>query len=310
MTEQSTKDKSLLVVILGPTGIGKTRLTIDLAKEFQTEILSADSRQFYRELKIGTASPTPAELSEAKHHFIGHLSIADYYNASMYETEALEELEKLFTLKNPLFLTGGSGLYIDSLCNGIDDLPHVDQDVRKQWELKYQEHGLEYLQQELQRLDPVHYEKVDLNNPKRVLKALEVCQITGKPYSSFLTQPKRERDFGILKIGLNMDREELYQKINLRVDEMIEKGLVEEAEMLYASKHLNALNTVGYKEIFDYIDGHITLDKAIELIKRNSRHYAKRQLTWFMRDKEIHWFNPGEKAEITKLIRRTLADKS
>ena len=309
MKDQSTKDNRLLVVILGPTGIGKTRLTIDLAKEFQTEILSADSRQFYRELKIGTASPTPAELSEAKHHFIGHISITDYYNASMYETEALQVLEKLFALRNPLFLTGGSGLYIDSLFNGIDDLPHVDQEVRKQWELKYQEYGLEYLQQELLRLDPVHYQKVDLNNPKRVLKALEVCQITGKPYSSFLTQPKRKRNFILLKIGLNMDRDELYQRINLRVDEMMEKGLLEEAESLYPSRHLNALNTVGYKEIFDYLDGNITLEKAIELIKRNSRHYAKRQLTWFMRDKEIHWFNPGEKSKIKDLNRNTLAEK-
>jgi tRNA dimethylallyltransferase len=309
MTEQSTKDKRLLVVILGPTGVGKTRLTIELAKKFQTEILSADSRQFYRELKIGTASPTPAELSEARHHFIGHISITDYYNASMYETEALEVLEKLFALRNPLFLTGGSGLYIDSLCNGIDDLPHVDEEVRKQWELKYQEYGLEYLQQELLKLDPVHYEKVDLNNPKRVLKALEVCLITGKPYSSFLTQPKRERDFVLLKIGLNMNREDLYNRINLRVDEMMENGLVEEAETLYTSRHLNALNTVGYKELFDYFDGHITIEKAIELIKRNSRHYAKRQLTWFMRDKEIHWFTPGEKTEIAELIRNTLAEK-
>jgi tRNA dimethylallyltransferase len=310
MPVQSSQKKNLLVVILGPTGIGKTRLTIELAKEFQTEILSADSRQFYRELKIGTASPTPEELSEASHHFIGHISIADYYNASMYETEALELLEKLFDLKNPIFLTGGSGLYIDSLCNGIDDLPQVDQEVRKQWQHKFEEKGLDYLQQELLRFDPVHYEKVDLNNPKRVLKALEVCQITGKPYSSFLTQPKKKRDFVLLKIGLTMDREDLYHRINLRVDEMIEKGLVKEAEILYPSRHLNALNTVGYKELFDYFDGNSTLEKAIELIKRNSRHYAKRQLTWFSRDKEIHWFTPGEKSKIIRLISNTLAEKS
>lgn len=306
MTERSSKDKNLLVVILGPTGIGKTRLAIQLAKEFNTEILSADSRQFYRELKIGTASPTPQQMAEARHHFIGHISIENYYNASLYEIEALETLQKLFVRKNPVILTGGSGLYIDSLCNGIDDLPRIDQDVRKKWQHKYREKGLEYLQQELLRMDPIHYEKVDLNNPKRVLKALEVCQITGKPYSSFLTQPKKERNFAILKIGLNMDRELLYERINQRVDKMMEDGLLEEAKNLLLFRHLNALNTVGYKELFDFFDGKTSLEKAVELIKRNSRHYAKRQMTWFSRDKEIQWFSAGEKDKILNLIHSVL----
>ncbi len=293
----------LLVVILGPTGIGKTRTTIELAKKFNTEILSADSRQFYRELKIGTASPTPQELSEARHHFTGHISVKDYYNASIYEVQALELLEKLFHKMNPVFLTGGSGLYIDSLCNGIDDLPHVDQEVRKKLLAAYIQKGISFLREELLRFDPLHYEKVDLNNPKRILKALEVCYITGKPYSSFLTQPKKERGFSILKIGLNMDRHELYQRINQRVDRMIQEGLEAEAKSLYAFRNLNALNTVGYKELFDYFDGTISREKAIELIKRNTRHYAKRQLTWFARDKEIRWFHPSENEGIIALIR-------
>lgn len=300
------KSGPLLVVILGPTGIGKTRTAIELAKKFRTEILSADSRQFYRELKIGTASPTPQELSEARHHFTGHISVKDYYNASMYEVEALELLEELFDKMNPVILTGGSGLYIDSLCNGIDDLPHVDQEVRKKLQAAFIEKGLSFLREELLRLDPMHYEKVDLNNPKRILKALEVCHITGKPYSSFLTQPKKERGFRILKIGLNMDREELYQRINQRVDKMMEEGLEEEARSLYGFRNLNSLNTVGYKELFDHFDVIISREKAVELIKRNTRHYAKRQLTWFARDKEIHWFHPTEMESIITLVQSQL----
>lgn len=287
-----------MIVILGPTGIGKTRLAIELAKELQTEILSADSRQFYRELKIGTATPTPAELSEAKHHFIGHISIHDYYNASMFEQEALGVLQKIFVTKNTVILTGGSGLYINALCKGIDELPKVDQAIRKQLQLQYKEMGLEYLHKQLLKLDPVHYNQVDLNNPKRILKALEVCIITGKPYSSFLTLPKKTREFSILKIGLNMDRAELYQKINQRVDEMMEYGLLKEAKELYHYKQLNALNTVGYKELFEYFQGVISLEKAVELIKRNTRHYAKRQLTWFARDNEIKWFSPFNRKKI------------
>lgn len=300
------KSGPLLVVILGPTGIGKTRTAIELAKKFRTEILSADSRQFYRELKIGTASPTPQELSEARHHFTGHISVKDYYNASMYEVEALELLEELFDKMNPVILTGGSGLYIDSLCNGIDDLPHVDQEVRKKLQAAFIEKGLSFLREELLRLDPMHYEKVDLNNPKRILKALEVCHITGKPYSSFLTQPKKERGFRILKIGLNMDREELYQRINQRVDKMMEEGLEEEARSLYGFRNLNSLNTVGYKELFAHFDVIISREKAVELIKRNTRHYAKRQLTWFARDKEIHWFHPTEMESIITLVQSQL----
>lgn len=306
--------KPLLIVILGPTGIGKTKLSIELAKIFQTEILSADSRQFYRELNIGTASPTSLERSEAPHHFIGHISIQNYYNASMFEMDALELLEILFEAKPHVFLTGGSGLYINSLCHGIDDLPGVDQDVRKQWQTAYREKGLAFIQQELLRVDPVHYETVDLNNSKRILKALEICQITGRPYSSFLTQPQKKRYFDILKIGLRQEREILYEKINLRVEKMMEEGLLKEVEGLYPFRHLNALKTVGYRELFEYLDGNISLEKAVELIKRNTRHYAKRQITWFARDKEIHWFPPHEKNQILDLIQsfptKTLQDET
>ena len=291
-----------LIVLLGPTGIGKTQLAVELAQAIPTEILSADSRQFYREMKIGTACPSPEQLSAVQHHLIGHISIHDYYNASMFEMDALAILENLFQTYSKVILTGGSGLYIDALCNGIDDLPSVDQGIRKQLQQKFRDKGLEWLREELLRLDPVHYEKVDIHNPKRILKALEVCYLTGKTYSSFLTQPKKERDFSILKIGLKMDRELLYERINLRVDQMMQDGLAEEARSLLPFRHLNALNTVGYKELFDYFDEKISLEKAVELIKRNSRHYAKRQLTWFARDKEIKWFSPDEKDQILHLI--------
>jgi tRNA dimethylallyltransferase len=302
MIQFTGRRKPLLIVILGPTGVGKTKLSIELAKIFQTEILSADSRQFYRELNIGTAAPSARELSEAKHHFIGHLSIQDYYNASMFEIEALELLETLFKTCGAVLLTGGSGLYIDSLCNGIDDLPKVDPMIRTHWHTLYREKGLAFIQHELLRVDPVHYKTVDLNNPKRILKALEICQITGRPYSSFLTRAKKKRYFDILKIGLRQEREILYKKINLRVERMMEEGLLKEAEGLYPFRHLNALKTVGYRELFDYLDGNISLEKAVELIKRNTRHYAKRQITWFARDKEIHWFPPHEKKQILDLI--------
>jgi tRNA dimethylallyltransferase len=294
--------KKWLIVLPGPTGIGKTQLAVELAQAIPTEILSADSRQFYREMKIGTACPSPEQLYAVRHHLIGNISIHDYYNVSMFEIDALAILEKLFQTYSKVILTGGSGLYIDAICHGIDDLPSADQDIRKQLQQEYKNKGLEWLRQELLRLDPEHYNKVDIHNPKRILKALEVCYLTGKPYSSFLTQPKKKRDFSILKIGLNMDRELLYERINLRVDRMMQDGLAEEARSLLPFRNLNALNTVGYKELFDYFNEKISLEKAVELIKRNSRHYAKRQLTWFARDKEIRWFSPDEKEQILHLI--------
>jgi tRNA dimethylallyltransferase len=295
-----------LIVILGPTGIGKTDLSIDIAKAFNTEIISSDSRQVYKELKIGTAVPTDEQLQKVKHHFIGNKSIYDYYNASMFEFEVLETLKELFEKNKQVVMTGGSGMYINAVCDGIDELPTIDQKLREDLIKKYEEEGIESLRLQLKMLDPVSYEKIDLKNPKRVLKALEVSIQTGKPYSSFLTQPKKQRNFNIIKIGLKRDREELYERINLRVDQMVEEGLIEEAKDYYKDRHLNSLNTVGYKELFEHFDGKITKEKAIELIKRNSRHYAKRQISWFSRDKDIVWFHPEKKDEMISYIKSLL----
>ncbi|MCB2196801.1 MAG: tRNA (adenosine(37)-N6)-dimethylallyltransferase MiaA [Bacteroidetes bacterium] len=295
-----------LIVILGPTGIGKTDLSIDIAKAFNTEIISSDSRQVYKELKIGTAVPTNEQLKKVKHHFIGNKSIYDYYNASMFEYEVLDTLNELFQKKEHVVMTGGSGMYINAVCDGIDELPTIDQKLREDLIRKYEEEGIESLRLQLKILDPVSYEKIDLKNPKRILKALEVSIQTGKPYSSFLTQPKKQREFNIIKIGLQRDREELYERINIRVDQMVEEGLIEEAGRYCKDRHLNSLNTVGYKELFEYFDGKITQEKAIELIKRNSRHYAKRQISWFSRDKDIVWFHPEKKDEIISYIKSLL----
>ena len=292
-----------LIVILGPTGIGKTDLSIDIAKEFGTEIISSDSRQIYRELKIGTAVPSNKQLHKVKHHLIGHKSVYDYYNASIFETEVLELLGKIFLTHDQVIMTGGSGMYINAVCDGIDELPTIDMEIRNDLIAKYKNEGIESLRLYLKMIDPKSYAKIDLKNSKRILKALEVSLQTGKPYSSFLLGNKKERDFKIIKIGLQRDRVELYERINLRVDQMINDGLVNEAERYYKDRDLNSLNTVGYKELFDYFDNTITLEKAIELIKRNSRHYAKRQISWFARDKEIVWFNPDNYKEITDFIR-------
>jgi tRNA dimethylallyltransferase len=292
-----------LIVIIGPTGIGKTDLSIEVAQNFNTEIISCDSRQIYRELKIGTAVPTDEQLQKVKHHFIGNKSIYDYYNASMFEVEVLELLDNLFTNHHFVIMTGGSGLYIDAVCNGIDELPTIDQELRDELISRLKEEGIESMRMQLKILDPEYYRQADIKNPKRILKALEVTLQTGKPYSTFLTYSKRARDFRIIKIGLRRDRDELYDRINQRVDQMIENGLVDEAREFHKDKNLNSLNTVGYKELFDYFDGNSTLDKAIDLIKRNSRHYAKRQISWFGRDKEIHWFDPESVHGIIKFIK-------
>ncbi len=291
-----------LIAIIGPTGVGKTDLSIDIAQRLNTEIISCDSRQVYKELKIGTAVPTKSQLQKVKHHFIGTKSIYDYYNASMFEVEVLELLDTLFQSFDNVIMTGGSGLYINAVCNGIDDLPTIDHELRTELLERLKNEGVESLRMQLKMLDPDYYRQADTKNPKRILKALEVTLQTGKPYSSFLTNPKKDRNFRILKIGLQRDRDELYERINLRVDQMIKEGLVEEARSFYKEKHLNSLNTVGYRELFDYFDGSISLEKAIELIKRNSRHYAKRQISWFGRDNEIQWFHPDESEKIIEFI--------
>lgn len=292
-----------LIVILGPTGIGKTDLSIDIARELGTEIISSDSRQIYKELKLGTAVPSDDQLQKVKHHFIGHKSIYDYYNASMFEFEVLDLLDELYKKYNQVIMTGGSGMYIHAVCDGIDELPTIDNQLRDDLIQKYNKEGIESLRIQLKMLDPESYQNIDLKNPKRILKALEVTIQTGKPYSSFLTRPKKERPFHILKIGLQRARDELYHRINVRVDQMVQDGLVEEAQYFFKDRHLNSLNTVGYKELFEHFEGKISLTKAIELIKRNSRHYAKRQMSWFNRDQEIHWFHPEKKMDMMDFIK-------
>ncbi len=297
-----------LVVIIGPTGIGKTALAVELAQKFNTEIISCDSRQFYQELKIGTAVPSEDELAAAKHHFIGQLSIHDYYNASTFEFEVIDLLNKKFQQFATMLMVGGSGMYVDAVCQGIDDLPEIDQKIRANLERKYQEEGIESLRFELKKLDPEYYDVVDLRNPKRILKGLEICMMTGKTYTSFRKSIKKERNFDILKIGLTMDREKLYERIERRVDLMVEQGLIEEAKEFYPLKHLNSLNTVGYKELFAHFNGEYDINKAVELIKRNSRRYAKRQLSWFNRDNDINWFNRDDKVSIWNFIKKKISD--
>jgi tRNA dimethylallyltransferase len=303
-----TTGMNTLIVILGPTGVGKSAISIELAKFFSTDIISADSRQLFRELSIGTAVPSKDELESVVHHFIQTRSIHHYYNVSEYETEAIELINELFKTKNPLILTGGSMMYIDTICKGIDDIPTVTPEIRKQVMDWYHEQGMEALQQKLLTLDPEYYSIADLNNPKRLLHAIEVCQMTGKTFTSFRTNTIRQRPFRILKIGINQQREVLYDRINQRVDQMMEAGLLDEAKTVYPFKHLNSLNTVGYKELFSYFDGNCTLEEAIDLIKRNSRKYARKQLTWFRRDTDIHWFEPHQTPQIIAFTQQKLKD--
>lgn len=298
--------KNILIVLLGPTGVGKTDISIDIARHFNCEIISADSRQFFSEMKIGTAAPTDYQLAEIKHHFVRFLSVKDYYSSSLFERDVLKILPDLFTANNIVLLTGGSGMYIDAVCKGIDDIPDVDLRVRKKYNNKYREEGIEGLRLALRMLDPEYYKKVDLKNPKRIIRALEICETTGRPYSSFLTKQERERDFRMIKIGLERTRKELYGRINQRVDKMICEGLEEEAKSLFELKHLNALNSVGYKEFFDYFEGILSKEKAIELIKRNTRRFAKRQITWWAKDKEIRWFGTEQTEVITRFIEESL----
>ncbi len=281
--------KKRLYVLVGPTAVGKTSEAISLAKTLNTEILSADSRQFYKEMKIGVASPTEEELKLAKHHFIGHISVEDNYNVGLYEKDALGKIDTLFETYDTLVLTGGSGMYVDVVCNGIDNLPYVRKEIREELNDIFTTKGIIPLQEELREKDPEYYAKVDTQNHIRIIRALEVIRETSKPFSSFLTKKKTERDFEIIKFCLYMDREKLIERIHKRVDIMIEDGLEEEARSLYPFKDLPALNTVGYKEIFRYFDNEITLQQAIEDIKTNTRRYAKRQMTWFRKDEDIIW---------------------
>ncbi len=293
----------ILLVLLGPTGVGKSDIAVELASRLNCEIISADSRQIYREMRIGTAVPSDYQLNTIKHHFIRSISVEDYYSASIYEREVLALLPSLFSSGNIVLMVGGSGMYIDAVCNGIDDIPDVDPDIRQKYISLYRDEGINGLRLALRLLDPDHYARVDLRNPKRIIRALEISETTGKPYSSFLLQQKREREFRIIKTGLTRTRDDLYGRINTRVDKMINSGLEEEARSLLRYRDLNALNSVGYSEFFDFFDGKIPRDKAIELIKRNSRRYAKRQLTWWRKEKDITWFDAERKQEIYDFTR-------
>lgn len=291
-----------LVVLLGPTGVGKTALSLALAERLGSPILSADSRQLYAEIPIGTAAPTKEEQERVKHYFIGTHHLTDYYSAAQYEIDVLKLSEDLFQSYPTLLLTGGSMMYIDAVCKGIDDIPTVDDLTRRTLLDRYEQEGLEPLVDELRLLDPEYYRAVDLKNPKRVIHALEICYMTGRTYTSFRTQTAKERPFRIIKIGLRREREELYDRINRRVDQMVADGLIDEARRVYSHRHLNSLNTVGYKELFAYFDGNCTLEFAIEKIKQNSRIYSRKQMTWFRRDDSIHWFHPDDKESILSYI--------
>lgn len=291
-----------LIVILGPTGVGKTSLCLHIAKEYNVPVINADSRQMFKELPIGTAAPTTKEQEQAKHYFVGNLTVDKYYNASMFENDVLSLLEILFKQQDIALMSGGSMMYIDAVCNGIDDIPTVDTQIRQRLKERYEQEGLESIIQELRQLDPEYYNIVDKKNHKRVIHALEICLSTGKAYSSFRHNVRKTRPFQIIKIGLTRNREELYSRIDQRVDEMISNGLLKEAANMYPQRTLNALNTVGYKELFDYIDGKTDLQEAIFKIKSNTHKYCRKQLTWFKRDPEIKWFTPENVEEIINYI--------
>ena len=291
-----------LIVLTGPTAVGKTAVSLDIAKHFGIPVINADSRQIFKELKIGTARPTEEEMQEVKHYFVGTLGIEDYYSASLYEQQVLELLEKEFQSHEYALLSGGSMMYIDAVCDGIDDIPTIDDNTRALMKQRLKDEGLEALVEELKRLDPEYYEIVDRQNPRRVVHALEICVMTGQTYTSFRKRSKKERPFRIIKIGLDRPREELYNRINARVDQMMNDGLLDEVKALYPKKDLNALNTVGYKELFEYLDGRWPLEEAVERIKGNTRRYARKQLTWYKKDEQIKWFHPDDKQAIINYI--------
>ena len=297
--------KKTLVVVLGPTAVGKTDIAIRLAQQLNTEIISADSRQLYREIPLGTAAPSKEQLASVPHHFVGNLSLQQNYNVSQYENEVLALLENKFRVYDVMVMTGGSGLYIDAVCRGIDQLPDPEPEIRETLQQKWQQKGISVLQQQLQQLDPEFYEQVDRQNPKRLMRAIEVCLQTGRKYSELRQNNPQTRNFRILKVGLNLPREQLYDRINRRTDVMMNNGWIEEAESVFPFRHLNALNTVGYKELFAFLEGKMSLEKAVEKIKTNTRRYAKRQLTWFRKDKEIHWFSPEDEEAILQFVKET-----
>ena len=303
--------KKLLLVIVGPTAVGKTTLAINLAKYFNTEIVSADSRQFYKELNIGTAKPTKKELRSVKHHLINNISILKDYNISEFEKDAINSIDSIFKNNNLAILVGGSGLYIDTILYGIDNIPKVDLAVREKLNIQFKKKGLKFIQDKLKKLDLEYYKKIDLNNYRRIIRALEVCISTGQPFSSYLKLKGRKSRYNTLIIGLKKERKVLHQLINYRVDKMIENGLINEVKSLEENRKLNALNTIGYKEIFNYLDGKCSLEKAIENIKTNSRRYAKRQLTWFNANKNIVW-HEGEfnTDKIIESVHRTITQQS
>jgi len=300
--------KNTLIVVPGPTGVGKTSVSVGLAEHFGCEIVSCDSRQFYREMVIGTAAPDPEQLGRVKHHFIRFLSVRDYYSASLYERDVLTLLPRLFEKNQVAVMTGGSMLYMDAVCRGIDDIPDTDPAIRRKYIEKYATEGVEGLRLALKILDPVHYSKVDLRNPRRLMRALEISESTGKPYSSFLTSPERNREFRIIKAGLTRDRDDLYSRINTRVESMIGSGLEEEARSLLGYRELNALNTVGYREMFSFFDGLVSLEQAVDLIKRNTRRYAAKQIKWWSKDPGIKWFDAGQPDRLERWLDKKLTE--
>jgi len=291
-----------LIVITGPTAVGKTAVSLDIARHYGIPVINADSRQIFKELKIGTARPTEEEQRQVKHFFVGTLGIGDYYSASLSEQQVLALLDQEFLTRDYALLSGGSMMYIDAVCNGIDDIPTIDVQTRETMKKRLKEEGLEVLCEELKRLDPEYYDIVDRQNPRRVVHALEICVMTGQTYTSFRKRSRKERPFRIIKIGLTRPREELYQRINARVDKMMSDGLLDEVKALYPKKELNALSTVGYKELFDYLDGRWPLEEAVERMKGNTRRYARKQLTWFKKDEQIRWFHPNDEKEIMNYI--------
>ncbi|WP_240970898.1 tRNA (adenosine(37)-N6)-dimethylallyltransferase MiaA [Flammeovirga aprica] len=294
--------EKILVVVVGPTAVGKTDFCVELARKLSTEIVYADSRQFFKEMQIGTARPTEEEMQEIPHHFVGHLSIEQEYSFGHYEKDTLQLLEQLFQNHKYVILSGGSGMYVDAICNGIDPMPTSDPNVREVLNNRYKQDGIAPLLEELQQKDPEYYNQVDRANYQRVIRALEVIEITGKKYSGQRSQYKANRPFKIIKIGLNRDRQELYDRINMRMDIMLNNGLLKEVESLFPHKDKNALQTVGYKEIFDFWDGKQDWNTTVELLKRNSRRYAKKQLSWFKRDTSTHWVHPSQLEDVIKYI--------
>lgn len=300
------KNRKFLVLVLGPTAVGKTDLCLKLANFFNTEILSCDSRQFYQEMMLGTAKPSLDELKSVRHHFINSLSIQDDYDVKKFEDEAISLLDLLFLSSDVVVMTGGSGLFADAVVNGLDEMPPIDEHIREQIIEEYHAKGLGFLQEEVARLDPVYFGQVDTFNPQRLMRAIEICRGTGSPFSSFRIKKKKNRNFEVIKIGLERERDALYARIDQRMDTMIAQGLFDEAQLLFSRRHLSALQTVGYAEIFGFLEGNYDRAEAIRLLKRNSRRYAKRQMTWFKRDQEIRWFEPSQEEDIIEMIKNQI----